>query len=460
MCSGKQGVFPSNYVEQIPNEQNSNPDITENINEISYNNDNSEKDDKKTNNNSKKVFGIGFGNIFSGKTIELKTKENFTNQNNSLAADLNQRQSDRLNERQIADSIQYPDETKEKIKARVLYEYVPTQPDELHLVIGDFICILDKNLEDEGWFRGQSISTGEIGVFPDNFVEETTESDLINTDNIQKKIIKDNSSNESKNNRTNSMTNSTISNSSSNNSLSKSVSKPISKITIQQNVVSELNHSKSHSDLSDDLEELNNQSESNKLIHIKKVKQLNKRPPSFRKKKSNEKDDNETSLRNSPKIDSKQEDNIIEDLKSQEADSAISSKSVIISEPITAISSHNQSSHTPVLSKQASFSNAGTNSDLSVTTAVTTLDSPTQLSLAEDISFLKQELIAVRSENKLIRNELNSTKTQHENQLKKMNRNFTDLINEIDEEKKTRLALQVELERLKKTIEVNNIFIG
>lgn len=116
------------------------------------------------------------------------------------------------------------------------------------------------------------------------------------------------------------------------------------------------------------------------------------------------------------------------------------------------------------MSKQASFLNAGTNSDLSVTTAVTTLDnlSQTQLgqNLAEDINFLKQELLAVRSENKLIRNELSTTKTQHENQIKKITRNFTDLINEIDEEKKTRLALQVELERLKKTIEVNNIFIG
>lgn len=271
-------------------------------NEESFN-EISEKDDKDKKKNSKKVFGIGFGNIFSGKTIELKTKENFMNQNNALAADLNQRQSDRLNERQIADSIQYPDiEKKETIKARVLYEYVPTQPDELHLVVGDYICILDKNLEDEGWYKGKSISTGEIGVFPDNFVEETADmnaNDLISGEGIpnrdsSSKIIKESLSNE-KNNRTNSMTNSLVSNSSSNNSLSKlaPVSKQaIQKVSIQLSVANtspdkELNNSKSHSELSDDLEEFNNHSESSKLIHIKKTKQLNKRPPSFKKKKVN-----------------------------------------------------------------------------------------------------------------------------------------------------------------------------
>jgi hypothetical protein len=52
------------------------------------------------------VLGIGFGNIFSGQTIELKTKDNFSSQkSNTLAVDHGERYSERHSERQIADSI-------------------------------------------------------------------------------------------------------------------------------------------------------------------------------------------------------------------------------------------------------------------------------------------------------------------------------------------------------------------
>lgn len=132
--------------------------------------------DKKKN---KKVLGIGLGNIFSGKTIELKTKENFTNHKTALSLDHNDHHNERLNERQIADTIKLTDEITHKspvkIKARVLYEYVPTQPDELHLVPGEYVYIIDKNIDDEGWYRGESIANGSVGVFPDNFVEEVVE---------------------------------------------------------------------------------------------------------------------------------------------------------------------------------------------------------------------------------------------------------------------------------------------
>ncbi|RMZ95511.1 CD2-associated, partial [Brachionus plicatilis] len=71
---GRRGVFPSNYVQKM------------------------DEDAKR-----KKVFGIGFGNIFSGKQIELKTKETL------VTAD-------------------------KRPRAKVLYDYEPIQPDELRLV--------------------------------------------------------------------------------------------------------------------------------------------------------------------------------------------------------------------------------------------------------------------------------------------------------------------------------------
>ena len=55
------------------------------------------------------------------------------------------------------------------LKAKVVYEYKAENPDELYLNVGDVIVVLDQNLEDMGWWKGDL--NGKIGVFPDNFVE-------------------------------------------------------------------------------------------------------------------------------------------------------------------------------------------------------------------------------------------------------------------------------------------------
>ncbi|KAM4698981.1 SH3 domain-containing protein 21 isoform 2-T2 [Discoglossus pictus] len=51
---------------------------------------------------------------------------------------------------------------------RVMFDYVPTAPDELSLKKGDVVSILTKDTEDEGWWRGEI--NGKMGIFPDNFV--------------------------------------------------------------------------------------------------------------------------------------------------------------------------------------------------------------------------------------------------------------------------------------------------
>lgn len=54
-------------------------------------------------------------------------------------------------------------------QAKVIYKYEPTNEDELAMDVGDIIDIIDKNIEDAGWWKGEL--RGKIGVFPDNFVE-------------------------------------------------------------------------------------------------------------------------------------------------------------------------------------------------------------------------------------------------------------------------------------------------
>ncbi|UJR36206.1 hypothetical protein I4U23_028938 [Adineta vaga] len=67
------------------------------------------------------------------------------------------------------------------IKARVLFDYKKAADDELTLIVGDIVTVLDKNLEDDGWWKGEL--SGRIGVFPDNYVEEIPPSSMptINT---------------------------------------------------------------------------------------------------------------------------------------------------------------------------------------------------------------------------------------------------------------------------------------
>ncbi|CAF0986085.1 unnamed protein product [Rotaria magnacalcarata] len=55
-------------------------------------------------------------------------------------------------------------------KARVLYDYKAVSNDELTLKTNDIVIILDKNVGEDGWWKGEL--NGHIGIFPDNYVEE------------------------------------------------------------------------------------------------------------------------------------------------------------------------------------------------------------------------------------------------------------------------------------------------
>ncbi|XP_068125163.1 SH3 domain-containing protein 21 isoform X1 [Hyperolius riggenbachi] len=52
--------------------------------------------------------------------------------------------------------------------ARVMFDYVPAAPDELALKKGDVVQVISKESEDEGWWKGNI--NGRSGLFPDNFV--------------------------------------------------------------------------------------------------------------------------------------------------------------------------------------------------------------------------------------------------------------------------------------------------
>lgn len=49
------------------------------------------------------------------------------------------------------------------------YSYAAENEDELTLNEGEIVNVLEKELEDSGWWKGEL--NGKVGVFPDNFVE-------------------------------------------------------------------------------------------------------------------------------------------------------------------------------------------------------------------------------------------------------------------------------------------------
>lgn len=62
-------------------------------------------------------------------------------------------------------------------QARVIYAYKPSNDDELEMEVDDIIDIIDKNIEDAGWWKGEL--NGKVGVFPDNFVQLIGQQDVL-----------------------------------------------------------------------------------------------------------------------------------------------------------------------------------------------------------------------------------------------------------------------------------------
>ncbi|XP_012682795.1 CD2-associated protein [Clupea harengus] len=182
LLNGKFGLFPSNFVKEM--EESDEADAPDNG---TTEPDSSSKDDHSTPSSlpsgngtkaqPKKVKGVGFGDIFSQGSVKLKPrlpseadekKEKPVPSLSSAAKPTNSN---------VTESLKVDGDSKTKVKeyCKASYAYDATNQDELDIKEGDIVEILTKDTGEPGWWRGEI--NGRAGVFPDNFVVLVSEID-------------------------------------------------------------------------------------------------------------------------------------------------------------------------------------------------------------------------------------------------------------------------------------------
>ncbi|KAM9712530.1 SH3 domain-containing kinase-binding protein 1 isoform 2-T2 [Menidia menidia] len=170
--NGKTGMFPSNFTREVQTDPESSssggasPDGRRG-NRTSKDSPGSESDGGESRSETgseiqpKKVRGFGFGDIFKDQPIRLRPR----------SMDL-EGEGDRVTEgKTAAESMKTDPDSKAKGReqCKVLFPYEAQNEDELTLKEGEIINIVTKDCADAGWWMGEV--GGRQGVFPDNFVK-------------------------------------------------------------------------------------------------------------------------------------------------------------------------------------------------------------------------------------------------------------------------------------------------
>ncbi|XP_024233845.1 CD2-associated protein isoform X3 [Oncorhynchus tshawytscha] len=164
--NGKSGLFPSNFVKEIEtNEDEEMNDVTD-----------------ETGNGviaqPKKIRGVGFGDIFREGSVKLKVRlpssEGEEKKDKPIPSLPSAAKPAHSN---TTDSQKAEGDSKAKVKeyCKATFAFESTNEDELTLKDGDVIQILSKDTGEPGWWRGEI--GGKEGVFPDNFVAVMSDED-------------------------------------------------------------------------------------------------------------------------------------------------------------------------------------------------------------------------------------------------------------------------------------------
>ncbi|XP_066104942.1 SH3 domain-containing kinase-binding protein 1 isoform X1 [Saccopteryx bilineata] len=117
----------------------------------------------------KKVKGVGFGDIFKDKPIKLRPR--------SIEVENDFLPVEKTIGKKLLPATATPDSSKTEMDSRtkikdyckVIFPYEAQNDDELTIKEGDIVTLINKDCIDIGWWEGEL--NGRRGVFPDNFVK-------------------------------------------------------------------------------------------------------------------------------------------------------------------------------------------------------------------------------------------------------------------------------------------------
>ncbi|XP_073349135.1 CD2-associated protein [Pagrus major] len=183
--NGKSGLFPSNFVKELDvtgEEAESNDTTADETDGSGMESTPTPTSPQPASGNGviaqpKKIRGVGFGDIFSQGSVKLKvrlpspeTEERKEKPIPSLPSAAKPAHPNMTDSRADGDN-----KSKAKEYCKVTFAFEASNEDELTLKEGDIIHILSKDTGEPGWWRGEI--GGREGVFPDNFVSIQSEAE-------------------------------------------------------------------------------------------------------------------------------------------------------------------------------------------------------------------------------------------------------------------------------------------
>ncbi|XP_034856404.1 SH3 domain-containing kinase-binding protein 1 isoform X3 [Mirounga leonina] len=186
VLNGKTGMFPSNFIKELSgesddlgisqDEQLSKSSLRETTGSESDGGDSSSTKSEGANGTvataaiqPKKVKGVGFGDIFKDKPIKLRPR--------SIEVENDFLPVEKSIGKKLPPATATPDPSKPEMDSRtkakdyckVIFPYEAQNDDELTIKEGDIVTLINKDCIDVGWWEGEL--NGRRGVFPDNFVK-------------------------------------------------------------------------------------------------------------------------------------------------------------------------------------------------------------------------------------------------------------------------------------------------
>ncbi|XP_051542642.1 SH3 domain-containing kinase-binding protein 1-like [Myxocyprinus asiaticus] len=180
--NGKTGMFPSNFtkellteVEDLTPQDDSRSTRTSMKDSTGSESDGGDSSSLRSDTGSvsssseiqpKKVRGFGFGDIFKDQPIKLRPRSI------DMDNEAEKFQMVKKAPQTVAqETMKTEPDNKAKAKefCKVIFPYEAQNEDELSIKEGDIVTIISKECADAGWWKGEL--NGKQGVFPDNFVK-------------------------------------------------------------------------------------------------------------------------------------------------------------------------------------------------------------------------------------------------------------------------------------------------